>query len=385
MLDPQPILAFPGTGILGDILGGAAQNITDDIFSSLTGWILTSAFSIFGFAVELAFSNDGITAGCQHNINNVEACANNSFISASFQRSLLVSAMIATIGFIFAIIKAILQGDPGDVARKAFFDTPRILFISVFLLQGVIVLMLATDEIALALSHPSIGPERDAYLANFTAEELQTSGVEAPSFVIAALGVLLTVGSFFIWLLMMIRSVGISVLVVIAPIVAALAVGGRNQMLNKLLQLLFTVITSKAIIMVVLSLGIAAMLQVPFIDAGLEPAAVLEGDLNEPNEIDVTEDPTDGLAEDVAANFQTAYQLATGAMLVFAAAFSPIVILQLLPDSVESYYAMGNVGRNMQGIRHSIGSRVASRAGINSYRNANTHTQRRAQARPRRR
>lgn len=358
MLEPQPILAFPGTGILGDILGGAAQGIADDIFSSLTGWILTSAFSIFGFAVELAFANDSIAAGC--NANNIADCSRTSFISETFQQSLTVSAGIAAIAFIFTIIKTILQGDPGDLARKAFFETPRIIFISVFLLQGTMILMLATDEIANLLSHPSLGPQRDAYLGSFSAEELQTAGVNAPSFVIAALGALLTIGSFFIWILMMIRSVGISVLVVIAPIIAALAVGGRNQMLNKLLQLLFAIITSKAIIMVVLSLGIATILQVPFIQAGLDPDAVIAAPPAEPGAIPDIEAT---LAEDVAANFQTAYQLATGAMLVFAAAFSPVAILQLLPDSVESYYAMGRVDNQIRGIRGGLRGRATAAVG----------------------
>lgn len=373
-LDYQPILAFPGVGILEDILGGAAANITDDIFSSITGWILTSAFAIFGFAVEIAFSNDSIAAGC--NANNIGGCSRASFISETFQQSLAVSASIAAIGFIFSIIKAILHGDPGEVARRAFFETPRILFISVFLLQGTMILMLATDEMAALLSHPSIGPDRDNYLGSFSVEELQTAGVDAPSFVIAGLGVMLIIGSAFIWMLMMIRSVGIAVLVVFAPLVAALAVGGKNQMLNKLLQLLFTVITSKALIMVVLSLGIATILQVPFIQAGLDPDAVVAAPPIEPGGAD------DGveLGEALAANFQTAYQLATGAMLVFAAAFSPVVILQLLPDSVESYYAMGRVERQMTGARHSIGSRVASRVpGVNYRGSAAARTTRLAQ------
>ena len=131
-------------------------------------------------------------------------------------------------------------------------------------------------------------------------------------------------------------------------------------MLNKLLQMLFTVITSKAIIMLILSLGIAAMLEVPFIQAGLDPDAVVGAAPVEPG-AEPTDAPDVDLAESVAANFQTAYQLATGAMLVFAAAFSPIVIMQLLPDSVESYYAMGRVERQMTGARQSIGSRITGR------------------------
>ena len=361
MPEPQPLFAFPGTGILGDILGGAAQGITDDIFSSLTGWILTSAFAIFGFAIEVAFSNDGIAAGCE--IGNLDDCKEDSFVFTTFQQSLIVSASITAIGFIFSIIKAVLQGDPGDVARKAFFDTPRILFISVFLLQGTLLLILATDEVAALLSHPSLGPQRDAYLGSFSAEELQTAGVEAPSFVIAGLGVMLIIGSAFIWMLMMIRSVGIAVLIVIAPLIAALAVGGKNQMLNKLLQLLFTVITSKAIIMIVLSLGISTMLEVDFIRAGLEPDAMVGPAPGTPG----GEQPPAEIGEALAANFQTAYQLATGAMLVFAAAFSPIVILQLLPDSVETYYAMGRVEQNLGRARrrgfHAVASRIPGGTG----------------------
>ena len=357
-IDIDPILAFPGSGLLENIIGGAASGIADDIFTSITGWILSSAFTIFGFAVNIAFSNDGITHGCAQDGSNIEACSRASFVFGTYQRSIVASASIAGIAFLFAVIKTIIQGDPGELARKVFLETPRIIFVSVFLLQGVMLLMLATDEIANYLTHPTLTEDRDAYLANFTIEELQSSGVEAPSFVVAILGVLLTIGSVFIWLLMMVRSLGISILVVLGPLIAALAVGGKNQTLNKLLSLLFAVITSKAVIMLVLSLGISVMLEVPFIEAGLEPPAVVAQAPAEPGETAIDEPD---LASSTAANMQTAYQLATGAMLVFLAAFSPIVILQLLPDSVESYYAMGTVNRELQRVRQGTGRR-ASRA-----------------------
>ena len=42
----------------------------------------------------------------------------------------------------------------------------------------------------------------------------------------------------------------------------------------------------------------------------------------------------------------------TGVMVVFAAAFSPIAIMNLVPDSVESYYAFRRADDNVGQLRN---------------------------------
>lgn len=337
MVDPQPILAFPGLDFLEDIVTGAAGAVADDIIATISGWILSSAFAVFGFAVDIAFSNDGVVANC--NADNVAECSRTGFVAETFQRSLTVSAGIAAIALIYAVMKTVITGDPGQVVRRALFDGPRIMLLSVFFLQFTVLIMLATDEVAAALTHPAIGPARDEYLGNFTTEEFLNNpqGVQNASFVVTILGVLLIIGSVFLWMLMMLRAVVIPILIVLAPLVAAIAIGNGGESLNRLMKLLFAIITSKVIVIVTLSLGIAAMLQVPFIQAGLNPDAVVAAPPLEPG--------VDGdvpAAEALAAGFEVAYQLATGALLVLAATFSPVLILQLLPDSLEQFYAFGN-------------------------------------------
>lgn len=340
MIEPQPIRAFPGLGFLDDVIGGAIGNATDGIIATITGWILSSAFSIFGFAIDIAFSNDGVIAGCH--AGNVEECSRTSFIAESFQRSLTVSAAIATIALLYTVIKTVVTGDPGQLARKALFDAPRIILMSVFMLQLTIMVMLVTDEIAEFLAHPSLGPARDDYLGSFDAEELLSNPetIEQASFVVALLGLILTVGSIFLWMLMMLRSVVIAILIALAPLIAALAIGNNGESWGRLLKLLFAVITSKIVVIVTLSLGIAAMLQVPFIHAGLNPDAVVAAPPLAPG---IDGDPP--VTEALAQSFEVAYQIATGALLVLAATFSPVLILQLLPDSLEQFYAFGNADR----------------------------------------
>ena len=83
------------------------------IFSSITGWILTSAFAIFGFAVEIAFSNDSIAAGC--NANSIGDCSRASFISETFQQSLAVSVGLGGDDIINGASGSdTIDGGPGD-------------------------------------------------------------------------------------------------------------------------------------------------------------------------------------------------------------------------------------------------------------------------------
>lgn len=362
---PQ-ILAFPGLDFITDAVGGAVGNVTGDIVNNLTGWVLSSAFSIFGFAVDLAFSNDGIIAGC--NADNVEECSRTSFVTESFQRSLTVSAAIALIALLYTVMKTVITGDPGQLARKAFFDAPRIIITSVFLLQGTIIIMLVTDEIAGFLASPTLGPARNEYLESFSAQQLidNPESIEQASFVVALLGLLLTIGSVLLWVLMMLRSVVIAILIALAPLVAALAIGGNTEGWSRLIKLLFAVITSKIVVIVVLSLGISAMVQVPFIQQGLNPDAVVTAPPIEPGV-----DGEIGDVEIVAANMEVAYQIATGVLLVFAATFSPILVLQLLPDSVEQFYAFNNAGGILDGAkrRGSSGAQAGGGAVQDARRN----------------
>lgn len=362
MVDPQPILAFPGLDFLEDIVTGAAGAVADDIIATISGWILSSAFAVFGFAIDIAFSNDGVVANCELPADVPEVaegaqadeemqCQGAAFVRESFQRSLAASGGLALIALIYTVMKTVISGDPGLIARRALLDAPKIMLLSVFFLQFTVLVILATDEVAAALTHPAIGPARDQYLGSFTTEEFLNNpqGVQNASFVVTILGVLLIIGSVFLWMLMMLRAVVIPILIVLAPLVAALAIGNGGESLNRLMKLLFAVITSKIVVIVTLSLGIAAMLQVPFIAAGLNPEAVVPAAPGLPGEaVEIPEIPAD---EALAAGFEVAYQLATGALLVLAATFSPVLILQLLPDSLEQFYAFGNADNLLRNSR----------------------------------
>lgn len=342
-LNTQPILAFPGLGFLEDAIGGAVGNVSNNIISTITGWILTSAFSIFGFAIDIAFSNDGIAADCPDAAlgAELEACSNASFVTQTFQRSLTVAALLAVAALIWATMKAVITGDLGQFARKAFFDAPKIMIVSTFMVQITIFMLLLTDEISALLTQDALGPDRDQYLGSFDAQEIIDNPqiLENTSFVVAILGVLLTIGSVALWALMMLRSVVIAALLVLSPLVAVSAIAGNGESWGKLLRLMFAVIASKLVVVIILSLGITTLLQIDFINAGLNPDAVIPTAPVAPGGEPV-EDP--GAIEAVAVGFENAYQLVTGALLVFTAVFSPVLIMQLLPDSVEQFYAFNN-------------------------------------------
>ncbi len=92
--------------------------------------------------------------------------------------------------------------------------------------------------------------------------------------------------------------------------------------------------------------------------AGLDAEAVIVAPPAPPGEEPPAIDLNPG--DDTAEATRVAYTLATGLLVVVASLFSPMLVMQLIPDSLEQYYAFGQAGRLSgrfnQGLRSAGGS-----------------------------
>lgn len=343
---------------------GAAGDITENIFSSLAGWILNSAVGLFGLVSVAVFSNDSVADGCT--IDTVAGCSRASFVADTFGRSRTVAAVLLVLFTMWTIGRAALGGDVGALGRKFFFDVPKAVILVAVILQVTIVMLLVTDEISAFLLHPALAPDRAEFFEMMTALGDHDGGNAAlASFTIVLLGSLLAVGSLGLWVLMMLRSAAIAILVTLAPLLAAASVTSYAASMQKLMKLLIAMIGMKVVIVLCMSLGVSAVMNMPWVRGGLDAQAVVAEAPTPPGEAPpgIVEPAGDDFAEATSV----AYTLATGALVVFGSLFSPMLIMQLIPDSLEQYYAFGQGGRLMsrangglRGAGSSVGGSVRS-------------------------
>jgi len=335
---------------------GAAADIAQNVFASLAGWIIGPIADMMALAMTFALSNDGIAEGCT--IDGVAECSRAAFVFDTFDRSRTVAAGMAVIFLVWGIGRAALTGDVGAVMRKFFLEAPKAVLLS------------ALDAISNELLDPVFRDDRDQYMAGFQRfDDLSAGEGAGASFVMVILGLVVLIGSVFLWMLMMFRTVAISVLVTLAPLVAVLGVTSYAGSMQKLMRMLMALIASKIVIVLTLSLGVSVIMNTAVLRAGLDQTAVVAVAPAAPGELPpdpvALQDLGDGQA--VAA----AYQMGTGALVVLLALFSPMVIMQLIPDSVEQYYMFGDLDRRQGStIRRSkrgmaaARSRVGGRSGV---------------------
>lgn len=323
---------------------GAAGDIANNVFSALTGWVLEGAFRMMTLVSALVFSNESLAAGCT--TGTLEGCSRTSFIFGTFSRSRNVAAVLLVVFTVWSIGRAAISGDPGTIARKFFFEVPKAVLLAVLILQLTILMLLVTDEISTFLTHPALGPDRDEFFARFAEVHEDSAGGALAGFTILLLSVAMTIGAIGVWVLMMLRSAGIAILVTLAPLIAVLSVTSYSQSMQKLMKLMWALVASKLIIVLCMSLGVSAVMNMPWVRAGLDsetvvvqPPAAPGDDIPDPIEVGDLEGAQEATA--------VAYQLASGALILFAAMFSPMLVMQLIPDSVEQYYAFGHGSRAM--------------------------------------
>lgn len=217
-----------------------------------------------------------------------------------FSTVLQLSAVLMLLFLLLAVIQGVLTGEPAQMIRAALVEAPLSILGTVALVAVTTALLAATDgasSLVLAGAPDGLG----RFASGFgTTGTLMTNGLLA-----VILAGLFLVGAVLVWIELAVRAALIYFLVLVGPLALSARVWpAARGMFRKLCELGVAIIVSKFAIALALALGAAAL-------GGGGPDAAGAGS-------------AEAAATDLSG-------LLAGATLMLVAAFTPFVVIRLVP------------------------------------------------------
>ncbi|MGH9152970.1 MAG: hypothetical protein ACRD03_11355, partial [Acidimicrobiales bacterium] len=297
----QPASAdLPGMGIVKDAFGGVTGWAFEKVADGIARWVLG--------AVE--FFVNGVIDFLRNSARpDVEAAW---FAGAGSPYATVRNiAAVLLLGFVFlGLIQGLLQADPTAMVRRVLGNLPVAVAGMVVTTAVVGRLLELTDALSDAVLSSS-DQQALHFLSGFgAAVTSMTSGFAA-----VVLGLVAVVAALLLWVELIVRSSLVYLLVAISPLgFAATLWPSARGFLRKTVEILLAVIFSKFVIAIALAIGVAALGGAGSTGTG-EPAPAAAG-----------------------AGLGT---LLVGAVLLGLAAFSPFLVLKLIPVAEGALLAQG--------------------------------------------
>jgi hypothetical protein len=336
---PVPV-PLPGSGIVRQIVNGASGWAWDQVANGIAGWVLGAAGTFVNGVV---------------NFLKTEARPDPSapWFSGPGSPYAAVRGIAATllVGFLFlGLVSGLAHGDVAGMVRRMAADLPLAVIGTTVTITIVGYLLQLTDALSTDVL-TNTGGQATKFLAGFGAVASGATG----GFAAVLAGLVAVMAGFFLWVELMVRSVLVYLLVAISPLgFAALLWPAARVVLRRLAELLVAVIFSKFVISLALAVGVAAL------------AGASDGK------------GSAGVGTQAAGAIGT---LLTGCAVLALAAFSPFLVLKLIP-AAEAAVAAHGVSRgpvraghagmtnlyHAQAISRLVGGSRSGRAGASSER-----------------
>lgn len=287
-------------------------NIVNDVIDSTAGWAWDKVTEGIGNWVLGAVGE--LVDGC---VNFLKTEARPNVQAAWFSgagspyATVRNLAGLLLLGFVFlAIIQGLIAGDAAGMVRRVAADLPAAVLGMVATVTVVAKLLELTDSLSTAVLQQS-GGQAVNFLSNFGVITGATQG-----FAPVVVGLVAVLAALMLWIELMIRSALVYLLVALSPLgFAAMVWPAARGVLRRLVELLFAVVVSKLIICIALSIGVAAL-------AGAGTAA----------------GPNAGVGDTAAQGLGTLF---IGTAILALAAFSPFLVLRLMPVAEAALVAQG--------------------------------------------
>lgn len=310
---PNPIGIV--TGPVSDLLGGAAGWAFDKVAEGIANWVLGAvAFFVNGVVDVLRSSTKiDVEAAWFAGPNSPYATVRN-----------IAAALL--VGFIFlGLLQGLLHGDPWAMVRRIAGNLPVAVAGMVIATAVAARLLELTDELSNAVLASS-----DDQALHFLSGFGVTVTSATQGFAAVVLGLVAVFAALLLWVELIVRASLVYLLVAISPLgFAATLWPAARGFLRRTIEILLAVILSKFVVCVCLAIGVAAL-------AGAGSTSASGG---------------------VGASIGT---LLVGAVLLGLAAFSPFLVVKLIPIAEAAIVA--------QGI--SRGPARAAQTGISTYSSA---------------
>ncbi len=227
---------------------------------------------------------------------------------------------------LLAVIQGVIAGDPMAMIKAAFLEVPMSVF-GILVMVAVTTLLMGIVDGASA----AVLSSADESLGRFFRGMAYSP---APLLTTAVVLIVMLIGTFLVWVELIIRASLIYLLVAFSPLLLAARVWpGAKGAFRKLVELGLALIVSKFAIALALGLGAAAL--------GGGGAGNLGSPGPNPNDIGTQAGYTLGA-------------LVVGAGLILLASFSPFIILKILPIFEGAVVAQGIAGSPARGAQQTM-------------------------------
>jgi hypothetical protein len=297
----RPADALPGSGIVSDAVGDATGDAFDSIVNGLVGWVVDSVQYFTGGVVN--FLGTASTPG----VDSVWFSG-----PASPYASVRSVALTLLLGFfLLGILSGLMHGDPAGMMRRMVGALPASIAGMVFAPQVTAYLLDLTDSMSSAVLANSGGDALE-FLSTFGIAINASSG----GFGMVVIAIIAILSALMLWIELLLRSALVYFLVALSPLAFAARVWPSAQgVLRRLTELLIGAIFSKLVICIALAVGMAA----------LGNAGHAAGS-------------NAGVGTAIAAGIGA---LVTGTTLLMLAAWSPFLLMRMMPIIETAVIAQG--------------------------------------------
>ena len=291
---------IPGAGIIKDALGGVTGWAFDKVAEGISNWVLGAVEFFVNGAL------DFLRTSARPDVESAWFAG-----PGSPYATVRNIAGVLLLGFVFlGLIQGLVQADPGAMVRRIAGNLPVAVAGMIVTTAVVGRLLELTDALSDAVLSSS-NQQTLHFLSGFGATVTGVTG----GFAAVLLGLVAVIAALLLWVELIVRSSLVYLLVAISPLgFAATLWPSARGFLRKTVEILIAVILSKFVIAIALAIGVAALSGAGSAGAGQSVPAGAGASLG---------------------------TLLVGAVLLGLAAFSPFLVLKLVPVAEAALLAHG--------------------------------------------
>lgn len=236
-------------GKAGEIVTAPVTYAAGSAVDAVTSWVSDTAQWILGKVI--GFINHSTTPGLEAD-----------WFDERYRFMIGLAALVVLPMLLIATVRAVVTQDLSQLVRSFFVYLPVAVlgtFVAVHITQA---LLSITDSMSAAVARNVAGDVSEIFdsVGGTLSGAGAVAGPAAPSFAIFFGALLLVVGSFFVWLELLIRSAAVTAAVFFLPmILAGLVWPAAMRWTKRLIEILVALILSKFVIVAVISLATAAL------------------------------------------------------------------------------------------------------------------------------
>lgn len=249
LLDPVCEVGKTVAGKAGEVLTAPVRYAASSAVEAVTSWVADTAQWILKRVIDFIESSTTPTLDAD-------------WFSERYEFMVGLAALVLVPMLIIATIRAVVTQDVGQLVRSFFVYLPASIlgtFVAVTITQA---LLGATDALSASVARNIAGDVSEIFdsVGSSLSKSVGVANPALPSFAIFFGALLLIIGSFFVWLELLIRSAAVTVAVFFLPmILAGLVWPAAMRWTKRLIEILVALIISKFVIVAVMSLATAAL------------------------------------------------------------------------------------------------------------------------------